>query len=145
MESSVIRQGRRRMRVLIIEDQPVSSRMLSTMLSRSGFETVEAARADDGIRLARTKHPDLILLDIGLPDMSGLTVATILKADANTRNIPIIVVSAFATEAHQHRALKAGCAAYIVKPVDRLRLLATLQSFLPRPPDPDADLYRRRE
>jgi CheY-like chemotaxis protein len=124
------------MRVLIIDDQPVNTRLLATILSRAGFESLEAGLGNDGIELARSKHPDLVLLDIGLPDMSGLVVAMLLKADANTRAIPIIVVSAYTSKVDRDRAKRAGCDGFIPKPVDRLELLTKIDSFVRRPNEP---------
>ena len=85
----------------------------------------------DGINCARNERPDLIVMDVKLPDISGLDATLLLKKDDQTKDIPIIAVTACATPGDKANALKSGCAAYIAKPVDIDNLLRTVESFLP--------------
>ena len=113
-----------------IEDNPANMKLTSILLSKQGYEVLEAADADTGIRLARDKAPDLILMDIQLPGMDGLTATRLLKAGARTRNIPIIALTAFAMKGDEEKMLKAGCDGYIAKPIRYREFLKTVASFL---------------
>jgi two-component system cell cycle response regulator DivK len=116
--------------VLIIEDTPVNMLLAATILSRAGHEPLQAANAVDGVQMARKSRPDVILMDLGMPNMDGFTATRILKADPATQNIPIIALTAFAIKGDKERALAAGCDRYLTKPITRRILLAELESVL---------------
>jgi len=113
--------------ILIIEDSQTNLLLTATILSRAGHTAFQAGKAMDGIEIAREKQPDLILMDLGLPDIDGITATHILKADPETRSIPIIALSGFGSEKDKEHALAAGCDGFLAKPVDSTELLAQVQ------------------
>ena len=118
-------------RILIVEDDRLSMKLLSDFLSAHGFKILKTSEGLEAINLARDEHPDLILMDIRLPGISGFEVTRLLKQDNQTKAIPIIAVTAFATPGDEKKALESGCAAYITKPVKVDELLRTIELFLP--------------
>jgi two-component system, cell cycle response regulator DivK len=124
----------RKRRVLIVEDNKLDMRLLKDILERSGYETLHAEDGMEAINLAFASLPDLILMDIQLPEISGLEVTRRLKGDDRSRRIPIVAVTAFAMGWHAREALDSGCDAYISKPISVLGFLNTVESFLSRFP-----------
>lgn len=116
--------------ILIIEDDPKSLKLVRDLLQVSGYATIEAADGKQGIELARSRKPDLILMDIQLPVMDGLEATRILKSDVNTRHIPIICVTSYAMKGDEEKAYQAGCDAYITKPYDIKELVAKVAEYL---------------
>ena len=104
--------------ILIVEDNPKNMKLASDVLQFHGYRTLEATTAEDGLALARTDRPELILMDIQLPGMDGVTALTHLKAEARTASIPVIALTAFAMRDDQARFLDAGFDSYLVKPID---------------------------
>lgn len=121
-------------RVLLVEDNEMNRDMLSRRLTRRGFDIVVAEDGIEGVRLASEAQPDLILLDMSLPGLDGWEVARRLKADAATRAIPIIALTAHAMAGDRERALQAGCDDYDTKPVELPRLLDKMAALLPAMP-----------
>ena len=119
-------------RVLIVEDNKVDLRLLTDILEWRGYETLQTGDGLEAIHLASAYPPDLILMDIQLPEISGLEVTRRLRGDARSRHIPIIAVTAFAMGWHEREALDSGCDAYISKPISIFGFLSTVESFLPR-------------
>jgi two-component system cell cycle response regulator DivK len=117
-------------RVLIVEDQPLNLKLLHDLLEAQGYEILETGDGLEAINLARDNLPDLILMDIQLPDVSGLDVTRWLKEDARTRRIPIVAVTAFAMGGDEKKVLDSGADAYVAKPISVLSFLRTVQSFL---------------
>jgi len=117
-------------RILIVEDDRLSMTLLSDFLSVHRYSVLKTSEGLEAIDLARDEHPDLILMDIRLPGISGFDVTRLLKQDNQTKAIPIIAVTAFATPGDETKALESGCAAYITKPVNVDELLRTIGSFL---------------
>jgi two-component system, cell cycle response regulator DivK len=117
--------------ILIVEDDRLSMTLLSDFLNAHGFKILKTSEGLEAINLARDEHPDLILMDIRLPGISGFDVTRRLKQDNQTKAIPIIAVTAFATPGDETKALESGCAAYITKPVKVGELLRTIELFLP--------------
>jgi two-component system, cell cycle response regulator DivK len=103
-------------RVLVVEDSAVNMKLAVFLLGKSGYEPIEAYNAKDGISLAYERRPDLILMDIQLPDMDGLAVTRTLKADARTRDIKIVAMTASAMNGDREKFIAAGCDGYISKP-----------------------------
>jgi signal transduction histidine kinase/ActR/RegA family two-component response regulator len=110
--------------VLVVEDDPKSLALMRDALRGSGYQTIEATTARDGVQLARSAHPDLIVMDIRLPDMSGLDAVHELRAADETASIPVIALSAFAMPSDRQRAEEAGVQTYLTKPVDVPKFLA---------------------
>jgi two-component system cell cycle response regulator DivK len=119
-------------RILVVEDNKLDMRLLKDILEGSGYETLQAADGLEAIDLAFASLPDLILMDIQLPEISGLEVTRRLRGDDRSRRIPIVAVTAFAMGWHEREALDSGCDAYISKPISVLGFLNTVESFLPR-------------
>ena len=117
-------------RILIVEDNQLSLTLLNDLLNVQGYEILKTSEGLEAINLARDKQPDLILMDIKLPDICGLDVTRRLKQDDLTKSIPIIAVTAFATAGDETKTLESGCDGYITKPVIIDNLLRTIESFL---------------
>ena len=119
-------------RVLIVEDNKVDLRLLTDILGWRGYETLQTGDGLEAISLALAHLPDLILMDIQLPEISGLEVTRRLRDDARSQHIPIVAVTAFAMGWHERETLDSGCDAYISKPISIFGFLSTVESFLPR-------------
>ena len=119
-------------RILIVEDNKADGRLLKDILERHGYETLQTGDGLEAISLAFARSPDLILMDLQLPEISGLEVTRRLKDDDRSRHIPIVAVTAFAMGWAQREALDTGCDAYIAKPISIPGFLSTVESFLPR-------------
>ncbi len=117
-------------RILVIEDNPVNLELVLAILEPVGCQILTAGTAEVGLQIARTERPDLILLDVHLPGMSGYEVAPRLKADPATTAIPIVAVTAQAMRGEETRARDAGCDALLTKPVDADLLRKTVRRLL---------------
>jgi two-component system cell cycle response regulator DivK len=117
-------------RVLIVEDNEMNRDMLSRRLERAGHRVLIATNAADGVASCRAERPDIVLMDLSLPDMDGREATRLLKADDATRAIPVIALTAHAMQADRDSALEAGCDAFETKPVDFARLSATIDRVL---------------
>src|SRR6266478_3371126 len=117
-------------RILIVEDNKIDVRLLKDILEGRGYETLQTGDGLEAINLAFENPPDLILMDIQLPEISGLEVTRRLRGDERSRRIPIVAVAAFAMGWHEREALDSGCDAYISKPIAILGFLRTVESFL---------------
>ena len=115
--------------VLVIEDNTLNMKLVLTLLNIGGFHALEAPDAGTGIRLARKHEPDLILMDIGLPDMDGLTATRQLRNLPETMDIPIVAVSGYAMPEDIKKALDAGCNGYIIKPVDTKTFVNSISKY----------------
>jgi len=118
------------MKVLVIEDHPVNMKLASDLLTTKGYTVLQANDAETGIRMARQDAPGLILMDIQLPGMDGLTATRVLKNDDNTKHIPVIALTAFARKGDEERILSAGCDGYIAKPIRYKAFLETVALFM---------------
>jgi CheY-like chemotaxis protein len=119
------------MTILIIEDNRRNMLLVRELLAMHGFRTLEASEAEEGITRAKAERPDLILMDLQLPGMDGLTATRLLRQDPATAAIPVIALTAHAMKGDRERALEAGCTGYIPKPIDTRRFLAQIRTFLP--------------
>ena len=117
-------------KILLIEDNEMNRDMLSRRLAKRGFEVVMAVDGTEGLDMARSASPDLILMDMSLPVVDGWTATRELKADASTRSIPVIGLTAHAMAGDREKCLEAGCDEYDTKPVDLPRLLEKIQVLL---------------
>lgn len=121
----------KRKRILIVEDDRLSLVVLRQLLTAQGHEILHSSEGWEAINRARNDQPDLIVMDIKLPDISGLDATVLLKKDDQTKDIPIIAVTACVTPEDKANALARGCAAYVTKPVNINNLLRTVESLLP--------------
>ncbi len=119
--------------ILIVEDNPANMKLAVFVLEQASYTVVSAADAEAGLTLARERHPDLILMDIQLPGMDGLTAIGLLKQDAATRDIPVIALTALAMKGDEERIRSAGCEGYIAKPMRYQEVLAAVAAQLSRP------------
>lgn len=120
-------------RVLIVEDNELNMLLLHDVLEAHGYAILKADHGAAALDLARQHHPDLILMDIQLPDISGLEATRQLKEDGETGSIPIIAVTAFAMAGDERRALESGCDAYVSKPIMLQDFLVLIEKFIGRP------------
>jgi two-component system, cell cycle response regulator DivK len=116
--------------VLYVEDNEYNRKIVRQLLSRTSYRLREAADGEAALGMVRTERPDLILMDVQLPKMSGLDVTRALRDDPATANVPIIVVTSFALSGDDQRAMAAGASAYIAKPYSPRELLALINTFL---------------
>jgi len=121
-------------RLLYVEDNEDNVYMLTRRLKRRGFEVSVAGDGQAGIEAARAEHPALVLMDLSLPVLDGWEATRRLKADPETRDIPIIALSAHAMEGDREKALEAGCDDFDTKPVELDRLLAKIAALLGETP-----------
>ncbi len=117
-------------RILIVEDNELNLKLFRDLLTAHGYETIETKEGLEAIRLTKSDKPDLILMDIQLPEVSGLDVTRRLKSDSSISDIPIIAVTAFAMKDDEEKILAAGCEAYISKPISIMPFLNTVRRFL---------------
>jgi CheY-like chemotaxis protein len=115
--------------ILVIEDNALNMKLVKSLLKIGNYTVLEAEDAETGIRLARERKPDLILMDIQLPGMDGLTATRILKEDTAVNGTPIIALTSHAMEGDEQKALNAGCAGYISKPIDTRAFLQSIESY----------------
>lgn len=120
-------------KVLIVEDNEMNRDMLTRRLNRHGFETYTACDGPDGVAMAGSVKPDVILMDVALGDMDGWEATTIIKANPETAAIPIITLTAHALASDRAKSLAVGCADFDTKPVDIQRLLGKINACLERP------------
>ena len=117
-------------RVLVVDDNAVNRRLLQVLLHSRGYEVCEAASAPEAFATLREKLPHVILMDLRLPGMDGLTATRRLKADPATREIPVVAVTSYAMKGDEETARAAGCCAYVTKPIDKTLFLETVASVL---------------
>ncbi len=117
-------------RILVIEDHEENRRLLRDLLTSVGYELIEAVTGEEGLILAETHVPDLILMDIQLPGIDGYEATRRIKANQALRHIPIIAVTSYALSGDDLKAREAGCDAYLSKPVDPIELLGKIREYL---------------
>ena len=117
-------------KILLVEDNELNRDMLSRRLMRKGFDVVLALDGGEGLAMATSESPDLILLDMSLPVMNGWDVARELKENSTTNHIPIIALTAHAMDGDREKSLAAGCNEYETKPIEFQQLLEKMNSFL---------------
>jgi len=118
------------MRVLVVDDNAVNRRLLQVLLRFRGYEVCEAASAPEAFAMLKEKPPHVILMDLRLPGMDGLTATRTLKADPATSEIPVVAVTSYAMKGDEETARAAGCCAYVTKPIDKTLFLETVASVL---------------
>ncbi|MCU0497028.1 MAG: response regulator [Anaerolineae bacterium] len=117
-------------KILYIEDNPQNMRLVRKMLSVGGYEMIEATSGEAGFEMAALHKPDLILMDINLPDIDGMEVTARLKAHPELARIPVVALTANAMHGDRERFTAAGCNGYLAKPVTKNELLSTVAYFL---------------
>jgi two-component system, cell cycle response regulator DivK len=117
-------------KILLVEDNEMNRDMLLRRLQRKGYQVILAVDGQNGVEMTQTHAPDLILMDMSLPVLDGWEATRRLKADAATRHIPVIALTAHAMSSDREKALEAGCDDYDTKPVELRRLLAKIETLL---------------
>jgi two-component system cell cycle response regulator DivK len=117
--------------VLHIEDNEYNRKIVRQLLSRTNYRLLEAVDGEEGLAAAKRELPDLILMDVQLPKLSGLDATRLLRADPRTANIPLVVVTSFALSGDDRRAIDAGASAYLAKPYSPRDLMALIHRFVP--------------
>jgi len=117
--------------ILYIEDNEYNRKIVRQLLSRTSYQLIEAVDGETGVALAQEKRPQLVLMDVQLPKMSGHDATRMLKQDPRTSQIPIIVITSFALSGDRERAAAAGADSYLAKPYSPRELLALIRKFLP--------------
>ncbi|MFZ2138707.1 MAG: response regulator [Xanthobacteraceae bacterium] len=120
------------MKILYVEDNDDNVYMLKNRLSRAGFTVIIASNGNQGVAMAASEQPDLILMDLTLPDIDGEEVTRRIRADPATKRIPVIALTANAMNSDRDKALAAGCDDFDTKPVDMPRLLAKIAALKPQ-------------
>jgi two-component system cell cycle response regulator DivK len=116
--------------VLIVEDNELNMKLFNDLLEAHGYVTVQTRNGMEAIELARLHRPDLILMDIQLPEVSGLQVTQWIKSDEELKHIPVIAITAFAMKGDEEKMRQGGCEAYLSKPISVVKFLETVKSFL---------------
>lgn len=116
--------------ILIIEDNPLNLELASDLLEAAGYIVLRANAAEEGLQLARESRPDLVLMDVSLPGMDGLEATAALKKDPATARIPVVALTAHAMKGDEEKAMSAGCAGYLTKPIDTRAFISTIAAYL---------------
>ena len=117
-------------KILIVEDNELNMKLFNDLLQAHGYETLQSMDGRDVFQLVRENRPDLILMDIKLPEISGLEVTKMLKAEEDLKDIPVIAVTAFAMKGDEEKIREGGCEDYIAKPISLPTFLDTIAKFL---------------
>jgi two-component system, cell cycle response regulator DivK len=120
----------KKQKILVVEDDPLSMELVTDLLEVAGYAVLQAGNAGQGIEIARSAKPILILMDIRLPDFDGLTATGILKKDPLTEDIPVVALTASVMPGDETRALEAGCTGYIRKPIDTRAFPDAVEAFI---------------
>jgi len=129
MQPSLVKSGTPK-KVLIVEDNELNMKLFHDLIEASGHEILETRDGIEALKLARQHRPDLILMDIQLPEVSGLEITRWLKEDDELRSIPVVAVTAFAMKGDEEKIRAGGCEAYISKPISISNFLETIGRFL---------------
>ena len=116
--------------ILIIEDDETNMNLIRSVLGLGKCQILEAENAEKGIQLAREHHPNLILMDLRLPEMSGLEATRLLKDDSDLKKIPVVALTGYSNEKDEDEAIKAGCVAFLSKPIDIWNFRKTIAMIL---------------
>lgn len=116
--------------ILIVEDNELNMKLFNDLLQARGYRTVQTRNGAEAFTLAREYRPDLILMDIQLPEISGLEVTQKLKSDEELRHIPVIAITAFAMKGDEEKIRQGGCEAYLSKPISVVKFLETVRIYL---------------
>ena len=115
--------------ILIVEDNELNMKLFNDLLEAHGYVTLKTSNGVEAVELARSHHPDLILMDIQLPEVSGLEVTRWLKDDSQLASIPIVAITAFAMKGDEERIREGGCEAYLSKPISVTKFLETVKTY----------------
>ena len=115
--------------ILIVEDNELNMKLFNDLLEAHGYQTVQARNGVEAVDLTRKHHPNLILMDIQLPEVSGLQVTQWIKDDESLRSIPVVAITAFAMKGDEEKIRQGGCEAYLSKPISVVKFLETVRNY----------------
>ena len=115
--------------ILIVEDNELNMKLFNDLLEAHGYLTLQARNGVEAVELARKHHPNLILMDIQLPEVSGLQVTQWIKDDESLRSIPVVAITAFAMKGDEEKIRQGGCEAYLSKPISVVKFLETVRNY----------------
>jgi two-component system cell cycle response regulator DivK len=118
--------------ILIVEDNELNMKLFNDLLEAHGYKTLQTRSGVEAVKLARLHKPDLILMDIQLPEVSGLQVTQWIKDEEDLRHIPVIAITAFAMKGDEEKIREGGCEAYVSKPISIVKFLETVREYLPK-------------
>lgn len=121
----------KKQKILVVEDDPLNMELVTDLLEVAGYAVLQAETAGQGIEMAKSANPVLILMDVRLPDFDGLAATGILKNDPLTQHIPVVALTASVMPGDEARSLAAGCAGYIRKPINTRAFPGAVQTFIP--------------
>jgi CheY-like chemotaxis protein len=116
--------------ILVVEDNELNMKLVKGLIKIGKYRMLEAIDAESGIQLIREQRPDLVLMDIQLPGMDGLSATKIIKEDPSLKDIPIVALTSYAMQGDKEKALEAGCTGYIAKPIDTRKFLETVSQYI---------------
>jgi CheY-like chemotaxis protein len=116
--------------ILVVEDNALNMELICDLLRSKGYHIIEATTGEQALELVKVHHPRLVLMDVQLPELDGLAVTRIIKADPSTKDITVVAVTAHAMRGDETKAYEAGCAAYLAKPIDTRELPKMVSMFL---------------
>jgi CheY-like chemotaxis protein len=116
--------------ILVVEDNELNMKLVRGLIKIGKYGMLEAIDAESGIEQIREQRPDLVLMDIQLPGMDGLSATKIIKADPALKDIPVVALTSYAMQGDEEKALEAGCSGYIAKPIDTRKFLETISQYL---------------
>ena len=125
-------------KILAVEDDTIIMNLIVILLERAGYEVIQATSAEEGISLAKSRAPDLILMDVALPGLDGLEATRLLKSGEGTRHVPVIALTAQAMKEDIDNAFRAGCDGFIVKPISTVGFLEQVAGFLKEQKRPES-------
>jgi CheY-like chemotaxis protein len=116
--------------ILVVEDNELNMKLVRGLIKMGKYGMLEAIDAESGIEQIREQQPDLVLMDIQLPGMDGLSATKIIKEDPSLKDIPVVALTSYAMQGDEEKALEAGCSGYIAKPIDTRKFLETVSQYL---------------
>jgi CheY-like chemotaxis protein len=116
--------------ILVVEDNELNMKLVRGLIKIGKYGMLEAIDAESGIEQIREQRPDLVLMDIQLPGMDGLSATKIIKEDPSLKDIPVVALTSYAMQGDEEKALEAGCSGYIAKPIDTRKFLETIAQYL---------------
>jgi CheY-like chemotaxis protein len=116
--------------ILVVEDNELNMKLVRGLIKIGNYGLLEAIDAESGIEQIREQRPDLVLMDIQLPGMDGLSATKIIKEDPSLKDIPVVALTSYAMQGDEEKALEAGCSGYIAKPIDTRKFLETIAQYL---------------
>ena len=116
--------------ILVVEDNELNMKLVRGLIKIGNYGMLEAIDAESGIEQIREQRPDLVLMDIQLPGMDGLSATKIIKEDPSLKDIPVVALTSYAMQGDEEKALEAGCTGYIAKPIDTRKFLETVSQYL---------------